>query len=635
MDYSVKHFLPSIFLLLTLFYPLSAYPDGRESGTDNSSSDHDGKALFAENCLGCHNGTVPKAPGIQSMSFMMPNTLYRIISSGVMAPMTDHLDDKAKYKIVEHITGEPPSSESEDQPVKYCDTQTASFDFNAPPKVSGWGVTHGNTRAHTNADAGINRNNVVNLELKWAFGFPGAVRARSHPVVAGGLVFVGSQDGSVYALDRDSGCVFWRYQARAEVRTGIVISDWEPGNRDDNPVIYFGDYIGYIYAVDAQTGELVWSSSADNHPDATITGTPTLHDNRLYVPVTSLEVASAMRPGYECCTFRGSLVAYDALTGDRIWKTFSIENRPEAVGVNSAGAKIFAPSGAGIWNSPTIDVKRNQLYVGTGQNYSSPVTGTSDSVVAINMAYGSINWVFQAKKDAWNASCEMEDKTNCPDEAGDNSDVDFGASVILAQGEKGDEHLLAGQKSGDVWALDPDDGSVIWHRKVGRGGMLGGVHFGMAAVNGVLYVPINDEDVHLADDSQSSQWTGEKNPGLFALDIETGESIWEWKAVDMCEERPMCKPGHSAPVTVTPELVVAGSLDGYLRIHDAATGEVLWRYNTAREFVTPAGAEARGGAMSGGAAAFIDDGMLFINSGYSLIHHMPGNVLLAFDLDGE
>ena len=210
--------------------------------------------------------------------------------------------------------------------------------------------------------------------------------------------------------------------------------------------------------------------------------------------------------------------------------------------------------------------------------------------------------------------------------------MDIGAAVILSRGNDGKDYLLAGQKSGHVWALQPDDGGVVWQRKLGRGGMLGGVHFGMAATKGTVIVPINDEDVQLSATASGSRWNGEQRPGIYALEVASGQSLWAWPAEESCDGRPMCKPGHSAPATVTDELVVTGSLDGHIRIQDLRDGKVLWRHDTVRDYTTPGGATARGGAMAGGSGAVLQDGLLLMNSGYMLVHHMPGNVLLAFEL---
>jgi len=394
--------------------------------------------------------------------------------------------------------------------------------------------------------------------------------------------------------------------------------------------------LGNVYALDAVSGKLVWEARPDEHPNATISGAPTLYNGVLYVPVSAMEVTSAARPDYECCTFRGSVVAFDARTGEQLWKTYTIAEEAKVQGKNPVGADRYGPSGAPIWNSPAIDVKRNQLLVGTGENYSSPTTGTSDSLIVMDLQTGRINWVFQAtENDAWNVSCEMVDRANCPEE--DGPDVDFGGPPVITTGSDGRDYVVAGQKSGDVWALDPDTGELIWTRKMGRGGLLGGVHFGIAVSGDRVFVPINDSDLisEYADAYDSSKWSGEPNPGLHALDLKTGEILWGWRAEEVCGDRTGCAKGNDPVVTATPELVFAGSQDGHLRIHDAATGEVLWSFNTAREFATPSGGMALGGSLEGPTGAVLQDGMLFLTSGYLFNQHMPGNALLTFTVHDD
>ena len=617
--------------LLALLAPLAAAapgPDAAETLVVKSTpASAEGKAVYDRVCANCHEAGVPRAPSRGMLQFMATGAIYHALTEGVMAAQVGQLSDREKRAVAEYLTGHSLAEEQGQNTFVQCTGDAARFDVNDPPRVSGWGVTPDNRREFSTELAGIHRGNVGQLRVKWAFGFPGAVRARSHPVVAAGAVHVGSQDGRVYALDRDSGCVRWTFRARSEVRTAIVMSPWEKGDGTAKPRLYFGDYLGNVYALDARSGELVWQQRPDAHSNATITGAPALHDGRLYVPVSSLEVISAVKPEYRCCTFRGSVVAYDAESGAQLWKTYTIPGEPTIQGKNAVGADRLGPSGAPIWNSPAIDVKRNQLYVGTGENYSSPANDTSDAIIAMDLASGRINWVFQATAgDAWNSACEVEDDTNCPAEKG--PDYDFGAATILARASSGEEFVLGGQKSGMVWALDPDSGKLRWRQQVSEGGLVGGVHFGMAVSGDRVFVPISDAMLSTLHKPR------EPNPGVFALDLRSGEYLWKWHAVDdVCNGRALCMPGNGAAITTTPELVFAGSIDGYIRAHDAATGEVLWAFDTAREFVTPSGTTARGGAMEGAASAVLQDGMLFLNSGYLFNPNMPGNLFLAFTLE--
>src|SRR5262249_28458799 len=155
---------------------------------------------------------------------------------------------------------------------------------------------------------------------------------------------------------------------------------------------YFGDQAANMYAVDAANGKVIWKVKVDDHPQAAITAASALYQGRLYVPVSSREEAKVADPKYPCCIFHGSVLALDAATGKRIWKTFTIDEKPVAGKKNSVGTLIMGPSGAPVWNTPTIDTKRNVLYVGTGNNYSPPATKFSDSILALDLGTGRIKW---------------------------------------------------------------------------------------------------------------------------------------------------------------------------------------------------------------------------------------------------
>ena len=288
--------------------------------------------------------------------------------------------------------------------------------------------------------------------------------------------------------------------------------------------------------------------------------------------------------------------------------------------------KINGPSGAPIWNSPAIDIKRNQLTIGTGENYSSPASGESDAVIAFDLTTGDVNWVYQATVgDAWNVACGQEEDANCPVE--DGPDFDFGAGTLLAQDIEGNEYVIGGQKSGVVHAIDPDTGKAVWKTKVGRGGIHAGVYFGMAADNGRLFVPISDTP-------DGREYPEAPRPGMYALDLRNGEYIWKSPAENICrEDQPLCQPGYPAAITVMEEIVVAGSNDGHLRIFDAETGSILWDKDTAIEFDSLGGGKAKGGSFGGGAAPIAFEGQLIVNSGYGFAGKMPGNALLVFEVE--
>jgi polyvinyl alcohol dehydrogenase (cytochrome) len=490
---------------------------------------------------------------------------------------------------------------------------------------SGWGLDPAATHAIPTATAGLTRANVGKLKLKWAYGFADSTRLRSQPALAGGAILIGAHDGSVRALDRATGCERWRFAADAEVRTGIVVSPWRKGDARARPLAWFGDVTGNVYAIDAATGAPVWKIAADPHPAATITGTPTLDGTTLYVPVSSLEEASAYTKGYACCTFRGSVVALDARTGRQRWRTYLVDAaKPQPA--RPDGVERLGPSGVAVWNSPSIDARRGQLIVATGDNYSLPDTAMSDSVVALDLKTGRIRWHYQATPgDAWNVACIVPGHANCP--VADSPDFDFGAGTLLARGANGREYVLAGQKSGWAYALDPATGKLAWKTRVGAGGAAGGIHFAIAADSGRLYVPVSDR-------TGSPDPAFPARPGLYALDIATGAFAWKAPSANVCPPGARaCTPGYGGAVAATPELVLAGADDGHLRIYDATSGAVLWDTDTTRQWSTVNGIAASGGAISGGVGPIAYRGQLIVPSGYGFASKMPGNVLLVFEVE--
>ncbi len=575
-----------------------------------------GAPLYRQHCAQCHDGSVAKAPNKMFLQMLSPETIHRALTAGVMAPQAAALSDEQRHQVADYLGSSMISAGPRHEP-PVCVEARAAFDQSKTPLAAGWG--YDNARRVAAADAGLTPESAATLELKWAFEFPNAIRARSQPTIAYGSVYVGSADGTVYALDLQTGCVRWSFNAGAEVRTAIVVA------ASPEPRAYFGDLIGRAYAVDALTGKLEWSSKLDEHPHATLTGTPAYHEGRVYFPISSLEVTSAADPAYECCTFRGAIAAVDAQTGEQLWKAYAIAEPPKETGRTSRGTRVLGPSGAPIWNTPTIDAQRGVLYAGTGENYSSPADQSSDAVLAVRLRDGAVLWKRQmTRNDAWNVACMMQDNPNCPRENG--PDVDFASGLILARTSDGKDLLLAGQKNGVVYALDPDEqGKVVWQTKVGRGGVQGGVHFGMALDGSRLFVPISD----MADGRDGRVYDSLPRPGLYALDVATGKTRWSAPADDICAGRAYCDPGISAAITVAGGVVIAGHMDGRVRAYDAATGRVVWQYESAREFETVSGAKASGGSI-GGAGAAVRDGYVVINSGYGLYFHMPGNVLLTF-----
>ncbi len=550
---------------------------------------------------------------------MAPESIVGALTSGTMRSQGAILTPMERLSVAEFLTGKragqfPPAGANR------CAHQAAKG-F-AGPAWNGWGVDLDNSRFQPADAARISAEQVPKLKLKWAFGFPGDFTAYAQPVVAGGRVFVGSAAGQIYSLDAATGCTYWSFQADGGVRTAITIG---PGN-----VAYFGDLRAEVYALDATMGKLLWKKTLDPHPVARITGSPKLFQGRLYVPVSSREEWAAADPAYRCCTFRGSIVALDAKTGKEIWRTYTVKEPSHLVETTKEGVQIWGPSGGAIWSSPAIDAKRKLLYAGTGDGYSRPSTPFTDAILALDLATGKIIWSRQVTpQDDWNTSCFQPGHSNCPKDAG--PDYDFGSSPILRTLPDGRNVVLASQKSGVIYALDPDKkGEVIWQTRLGKGGVLGGIQWGPAADGEAAYVAISDVGAVLGP--EGIQPDPKLGGGLFAIQISTGKKLWSALPSEEGCHTPRCSPGQLAAVTAIPGVVFSGSLDGHFRAYSSQDGRVLWDYDTLREFPTVNQVPAKGGSLDGAGPA-VAGGMVFVNSGYGHNYEIPGNVLLAFGVE--
>jgi len=576
-----------------------------------------GRTLFNQQCAVCHqdNGQ-NRAPDLTILGSMTPKSIFSALESGKMQLQGVLLSAEEKIALAEFITKRNYDTASSPIP-NYCNPQLSKLDevhyFGWGGDLQGSGFVPAHIAQITKADA-------AGLRLKWAFGFEGGSITRSKPTVIGESIIFGSQFGEVYCLNIHNGCVQWRFEADATIRGGIAVSQ----DLAEETRIYFADFNGNTYALTAQKGELLWKTSVKNEPMNAVTGTAVYYDSLVYVPLTSMEVVRAGDDNYECCQGSGQVVALNAVNGQEVWRHRVISEKASPRGKNRIGSRTFGPSGAPVWCSPTVDSSRNLLYIGTGENNSNPPTLNSDALQALDLKSGALVWNFQATpKDAYISACP--DAANCPDPMG--PDVDFGMAPILTQRADGKEVLLAGQKSGVVYCLEPTSGKLIWKRRIGRGGALGGIHWGMATDGEKVYATNSD---WLAFGGDSSFMA---NPGIFALNLMDGKVEWQ-NTTDpaLCEGKRGCYNSNSAAPTITKDLVFAGGLDGYARAYDAKEGKVLWQYNTNQSFTTVNGIHAHGGAIDG-PGPVIAHGIVIFNSGYALFGQMPGNVLLAFSAE--
>jgi polyvinyl alcohol dehydrogenase (cytochrome) len=591
-------------------------------------SQQSGEALYLSNCAQCHEQGSQgiRAPTRSVMAAMTADEILRTLESGVMATVSRNISQADKVAISQFVSGKRVEQKLGALPDGGRCHETAPAPALDGPQWNGWGNGITNSRFQSAAATAITPENVQNLKLKWAFGFQGAFSANAQPTVVGGRVFVGGGDRKVHSLDARTGCAHWAFSTDAAVRTAISVG---PLEGSDDQAVYFGDTIANAYAVNMSTGALIWKTRLDTHQAARITGAPALYSGVLYVPVSSSEEAVGSRGGYQCCTFRGSVVALDAKTGREIWKTYTIAEEPRPTKKNAMGTQLLGPSGAPVWSAPTIDAKRQALYVATGNSYSNPPADTSDAVIALDLKTGTKLWHQQATpNDSYVVGC-YGDRINCPDDNG--PDHDFGQSPVLVTLADGRRLLVIGQKSGVVHAMDPDQqGKILWQTRVGKGGPLGGIMWGSAADRDHVYVA--NSDVRFAPGGVL-HLDPNAGGGLFSLELAGGKIAWKVPPYE-CGMRKQCSPALSAAVTVIPGVVFSGGVSGYLRAHATTDGSLLWEFDTAGDHSTVNGVAARGGAMEGPGPTIAGD-MLYVNSGYGQWGGLPGNVLLAFSVKDD
>ena len=600
----------------------------------DTNAPEDTAELFRVTCAICHEVPETKAPPVDTIRQLPAARILMALEFGRMQPQAAGLTPEQRQRISKWLAAAEDAKRDQWIADRSCPRET-------PVKLTGaenWGLGRDNAR-HVSG-ARIDRRNVDKLELQWSIALPAVTTMRSQPVVAVDTVFLGTQGTHLLALDRATGCVRWAFDADAPVRTALTLAAMSDGVN----TLFFADEMGMVYAVDATTGKQRWRVRVKLFPTSVISGSMAYRDGRLYVPISSFETAAAGLPTYECCRSHGGVVALDALTGHDIWR-FGTTSQATKTTVSSAGVQLWGPSGAPVWNTPLVDAKRGLLYVGTGENYSSPATDTSDAIIALDLKTGEKRWVFQGlTNDAWNASCLMQGP-NCPKENG--PDFDFGAAVILVERGAGDL-LLAGQKSGDVYALDPDkQGAVVWHQRIGQGTSNGGVHHGMATDNRQLIVPIADPERRIAGYVP--------RPGVYSLSVKEGRMLWSLPVDRGCVVDPEDVPkvglaemqsgktgrpswpacsyyyGQSAAVVLANGVVYAGALDGKLRLIDARSGKVLRIIDTNRAYRGSNLVDGHGGAIDVG-GALVNGDQLFISTGYGMFGQMPGNMLLVYGI---
>ncbi len=591
-----------------------------------------GEAVFQRVCAACHlslrsedNANAP--PGIRALPRELlrqfpPESILNTLTNGKMQVQAASLSAQQRRAVAAFASGRnfgPAVEPPEPVETNLCSEPLVMGDPQAGPSWNGWGNGPANTRFQSKSQGKLTSADLPRLQLKWAFGYANVFSARPQPAIAGGRLFAASENGRVYALNPHTGCRYWTYKAQAGIPTAVVVGRYRTSEGDRGFAVFFGDRKANAYAVDAQTGREIWVHKVDSHPAAAITGALAYDNGRVFVPVQGLnEEGMGGFAGYPCCTFRGSVSALDASTGNVIWKTYTVEEstpRPPS----QDGTPAYGPAGGGIWSVPTIDTKRRLVYVSTGNGYADPPQPTTDAVLALDINTGALKWARQmTANDDWSLGCQQNKGVSsaCPAELG--PDFDFSAPPALARFH-GRDLLIVPQKSGVAWALDPSaDGAVLWQRRFGQGSGLGG-EWGVAAEGDRAYVGVAD----LLTPTPG---------GMRALALDDGHIVWEKPPqAKLCGLGRGCSAGQGGPLTAIPGAVLSGGMDGGLRAYSTKDGSVLWTFDTNRDFDTVNGVKAKGGSMDS-AGPVVVDGMVYVSSGSGGLVARPGNVLLAFGL---
>jgi polyvinyl alcohol dehydrogenase (cytochrome) len=585
--------------------------------------------LYRRNCASCHdasnNSRIPKVSALRQMS---AEAVLHSLEHGAMKPQAEGLTSKQKRALAEYVSGKRLQAHQNISATGKC-SSTEIQNLENATQWNGWGADLSNTRFQSEKYAGLTESDIPKLKLQWAFTFPRQSLVMAQPAISGNQIYIGSAAGHMYSLNANTGCTYWSVRSEGGIRAAptVVIAK-------DQKLVIFADLTANLYALEANTGKQIWRTKVEEFPGARISGSPQIYENVVYVPVSSVEENTSYDAKYECCRFGGSIVALDLKTGQQIWKTYTIPDSPAKTKISSNGTQLWGPSGAGIWSAPTLDPEHNLLYVTTGNNYSEPVTATSDAILALEMKTGKIIWTRQiTAQDIYNGNCETQNRPSCPSGAGPDSD--FGGPAILRTLPSGKRLLIASQKSAVVTALDPDNqGEIVWQTRIGRGGPLGGIEWGSSADAEHVYAPLSDTNLAPKKDDDPDL-SPNKGGGVFALDLATGKTAWHSTQPSACSGRQHCGPANSAPTTVIPGVVFAGAVDGHIRAYSTHDGRILWDYNTAHAYHAVNGVpNAKGGSIDS-AGPVVAGGKLFVVSGYSLWGGQPGNVLLVFSVEGR
>ncbi len=602
-----------------------------------------GEGLYRLGCAGCHdNPEASRAPSLATLKAMRFQTITFALTDGKMKAIGAGMSAAERTAVASWLTGGAAPTQDTWTGAMACPARRSSVNLKGAPTIATFGFDRSNSRNLSAKQAGLTKTQLGDMELAWAIAFPGATTMRAQPAIVGDNLFLPVADsGAMYAFDISDPkkpCLEWSYQTpggaplRTSAAYGVI--------RDGTPVLAFAGLDSRVYLLDARTGKPIWTRQVGSYKYSMTTGTPTVTRDRIIVPVAQFEIMVGAQNTEICCTNHGYILSLDPRTGKQQWRYDTMQDA-KPIRDRGDGKMLLGPSGAPIWNSPVVDEKRGLIYFGTGESNSPPAHRNTDALIAIRLADGKEVWSHQATgEDIFLSGCGPNPKPtqlNCVKETV-YRDVDFGASLILAKLGTGREVVLAGQKSGTLWALDPASGKVLWRRGLGTGGALGGIHWGIAYDRDTVFAAITNPGRSLPNETVPP----EIRPGVYAVDAGTGAIRWAFHNTGDCPPPPQpgrfspCERGlgMSAATTLIDGTVIQGSLDGWLHVLDGRDGHEMWKFNTAQSFPTLNGVPGKGGAIDAASVA-AGGGLLFVNSGYGMFGQTPGNLFLAFRPKGR
>jgi polyvinyl alcohol dehydrogenase (cytochrome) len=594
---------------------------------------HAGEAVYKQYCASCHDiPEATKSPSRETLARMSSGQIVNALITGKMIAQASPLSS-AQVSFVSDYLSEAAVVSDDWIDAMQCPANRRTPKLDVTPTVSTFGFDLRNRRNLSYTQAGLKPADFANLEVAWVVAFPDAVTMRSQAAVVGDTIFlpVGESKNRVFAFniaDKAKPCILWVFTGERAIRTSTGYGV----RKDGKPIVLVGDMGAMTIALDAKTGKKLWEAHTGLFAGSISTATPVLVGDKVIAPSSQYEIMMAGQDNHVCCKIHGGVSAVDAMTGKIVWQGHTMEDA-KPIKDRGDGQMLWGPAGAPIWNSPSIDVKRNRLFVGTGEANSAPAHKNTDALISFDLTTGKILWAYQATADdVFNVGCGPNGGAkNCTKDTVFR-DVDFGASTILATKPDGKDIVVAGQKSGTVWAMDPETGAVVWKTHIGTGGPNGGIHWGIAVDDTHVYAPIS----YPGRSIPGQEVPADLKPGLYAVNLKDGTIDWKFEVKADCTDArkkfvPRCSSlfGLSGAPTVIGDHIVTGGLDGRLYVVDRKTGALVAQYDTARDFETVNGIKGNGASIDN-ASIIAVNGLLIMNSGYGLFGQGAGNVTIAF-----